>query len=164
MLDGFDKRALLSSLVAELGRRTGDMRRRAKAVAASATHEEARPEGDKDTRAIEESYLARGQAARAAEAETDLQMLSSLDCQSFEDDRPIAATAVAGIEDEDGNVKVVLLLPVAGGVVLESQGIDVHVVTPTSPLGRGLLGKTVDDDFEVSVRGTSRCWTVMAVR
>ncbi len=91
-------------------------------------------------------------------------MLSSLDCQSFEDDRPIAATAVAGIEDEDGNVKVVLLLPVAGGVVLESQGIDVHVVTPTSPLGRGLLGKTVDDDFEVSVRGTSRCWTVMAVR
>jgi hypothetical protein len=31
---------------------------------AGATHEEAKPENDKDTRALEQSYLARGQAIR----------------------------------------------------------------------------------------------------
>jgi hypothetical protein len=30
----------------------------------AATHEEAKPENDKDTRALEQSYLARGQAQR----------------------------------------------------------------------------------------------------
>lgn len=46
--------------------RTLELLERAHADAAEgATHEEAKPEDDKDTRALEQSYLARGQAQRA---------------------------------------------------------------------------------------------------
>ena len=38
-----------------------------RAVVDGATHEENRPENDKDTRALEQSYLARGQAQRVVE-------------------------------------------------------------------------------------------------
>ena len=73
-LEQFDKQQLLAALVAQLDGQVDGMSRRAREAAASATHEESRPENDKDTRAIEESYLARGQAKRAAEAEAALQV------------------------------------------------------------------------------------------
>ena len=161
--DGFDKEELLASLVEALSAQVEGMTRRARAVAASATHDEARPENDKDTRAIEESYLARGQARRVAEAEAALQMMRGLRCQEFDEDRPVAATAVVAIEDEAGQTKVLFLAPAAGGTTLESQGFTVQVVTPASPLGRGLLGKSIDSDFEVVTKGKSRSWTIVDV-
>jgi transcription elongation GreA/GreB family factor len=162
-LEQFDKQELLADLVAQLLEQVEGMTRRAKEIAASATHEESRPESDKDTRAIEESYLARGQSLRAAQAEKDLQVLRSLRVQSFDEDQPIAVTALVMIEDQEGNSKVVFLAPAAGGTRLQTQGNTVNVVTVGSPLGRGLLGKQVDDDFEISAGGPSRDWTIVEV-
>ena len=44
-----------------------------RAVVDGATHEENRPENDKDTRALEQSYLARGQAQRVVELQHALE-------------------------------------------------------------------------------------------
>jgi len=162
-LEQFDKQELLAALVAQLHGQVDGMSRRAREIAASATHEESRPESDKDTRAIEESYLARGQAKRAAEAEAALQVLRSLRAKRFEEDQPIAVTALVMIEDQEGDRKLVFLAPAAGGSRLQTQGHTVDVVTAASPLGRGLLGKQVDDDFEVSAGGTSRDWSIVEV-
>lgn len=161
--DDFDKSELLAELIQKLSEQAEGLARRARDIAASATHEEARPESDKDTRAIEESYLARGQAQRVAESEAALQVLRSLRLRHFESDRPIAATAVVAIEDEDANEKVLFLAPGAGGTTLESQGFTVQVVTAASPLGRGLLGRTVDEEFEVTTAGRRRIWTIVEV-
>ena len=100
-----DKSELLQAFVAQLAAEVERMAAQARATAASATHDEARAEDSKDTRAIEESYLARGQAERVVDLQIDLQTLRSLRPESFVG-RPIAATALVEIEDDDGNSSV----------------------------------------------------------
>jgi len=49
------------------GRLTNEPSSAQRTVVEGATHEENKPENDKDTRALEQSYLARGQAQRVVE-------------------------------------------------------------------------------------------------
>ena len=63
-----------------------------------------------------------------------------------------ALTAVIGAsmgEDE----KIYFLVPVAGGETITLNGQSVQTLTPQSPLGAQLLGKEVDDDFELELPG-----------
>ena len=66
------------ALAGELRSRVRVATERARATARSATHAEAKQENDKDTRALEETYLAAGQAQRVAELELDLVEIRSL--------------------------------------------------------------------------------------
>ena len=61
------KKALVATLVEKLDNELANMKRAAKDAREAATHEEAKPENDKDTRALEASYLAGAQAARVRE-------------------------------------------------------------------------------------------------
>lgn len=161
-LPEIDKTALLAALIDELASEVRQMAARARATAASATHAESRAEDSKDTRAIEESYLARGQAERVAEVQLDLAMLRSLRPQSFVD-RPIAATALVEIEDDDGATRTVLMVPRAGGRKIEFGGRSIALTTPASPLGRALLGATEGDEFELAGAKIQRAWTIAEV-
>ena len=112
-----------------------------------ATHEEARPENDKDTRATESSYLARGLARRVA----DLQFASNaFKTLPFKDLKAVALGALLSIEDEDESVAHYFVGPAAGGHAIEHEGVSIKVITPESPLGKAVLGKSPDD--EVSFR------------
>ena len=155
---------LLEILVLELTQDLEELTRRAQETAAGAVHEEARPEDDKDTRALEQTYLARGQAERVATVSRSLQLIQSLRPADFTDDQPIASTALVTIEDEEGVEKTVFLLPVAGGKKLALAHETVQVITPSSPLGEGLLGKTEGDELEIRIGTKRRLWTVLSVR
>jgi transcription elongation GreA/GreB family factor len=52
---------------------------------------------------------------------------------------PIALGAIVWL-DAEGERRVVFLAPAGGGVRLIQGGVTVHVVTPSSPLGRALIG------------------------
>tara|TARA_Y100001968_G_scaffold311715_1_gene334095 strand:- start:2034 stop:2531 length:498 start_codon:yes stop_codon:yes gene_type:complete len=160
-LETLDKQQLLAALIDQLEQQVGGMARRARDVAASATHEESRPESDKDTRAIEESYLARGQARQAAEAEAALQMLRAVRLRHFDQDSDIALAALVLLQDEEGEGRTVFIAPAAGGSRVELQGHRIHVVTPASPLGRALIGKQLDEDVELLAGGRSRSWSII---
>ena len=60
---------------------------------AGATHEESKPENDKDTRALESSYLARGLARRVGELQEAATLLEALVPRTFGDEAPIALSA-----------------------------------------------------------------------
>jgi transcription elongation GreA/GreB family factor len=153
------KAALKSELIARLSE-TLEVARAAHASALEgATHAEARPENDKDTRGLEQSYLARGQALRVAELEAAVADVMSLALRTFGAGDPIAMSALVAVEEE-GDERLMFLAPSGGGSVLAS---GVQVVTPTSPLGRALLGKRVDDEVEVKLPGRSRVLLVVAV-
>lgn len=160
-LTQLDKNAMLVELVEALDARSKELGDRARKTAAGATHEESRPENDKDTRAIEASYLARGQAERVAAARAEVQLLQSLRCRQFSDEQPISATALVRIEADDGLQRLLFLLPGAGGERLETAAGTIQIVTPSSPLGRGLLSRTVDDDFVVVLAGRKQVWTIL---
>ncbi len=149
------KRELASLLTRDLDKLEGAYR----ATREGATHEEAKPENDKDTRALEQSYLARGQAARIEELRTTIAGVTGLPVRDF-DARPAALGALVTV-DEDGVESTLLLAPGGGGARL--AGGTVQVVTPPSPLGRALLGKQAGEEAEVVVAGKTRTMQVVRV-
>jgi transcription elongation GreA/GreB family factor len=151
--------ALKAELLELLGVHLETLERAHRAVCEGATHEEAKPENDKDTRALEQSYLARGQAARIDELRASIAGVAALALRSFED-RPIALGALV-VLDEDGAESTLLLAPGGGGARLADG--RVQVVTPPSPLGRALLGKQAGEQVEMVVAGKTRTMTVLRI-
>lgn len=118
------------------------------------THAEAKPENDKDTRALEQSYLARGQAGRVAELAAGLAEVEAMPLRAFRESDPVALGAIVAVEDEDERARVYFVAPYGGGAKVERGSVD--VITPKSPLGRALLGKRTGDGAEVTVAGKLR--------
>ncbi len=157
------KRALLESLLAHVDGEIATMRKAAYDAALAATHEEAKPENDKDTRALEASYLAAGQAERVRELETAAKVLATLDVRELARETPICASAVITLEDDEGTPSVFFMSPHAGGVRLSLDGGSVQVVTPQSPLGRALLGRLQGDVIELRGKAGLREMTIIDV-
>jgi len=153
-----NKSELRAALVARLEQELAVIEAAQRATARGVTHEEAKPENDKDTRALEQSYLARGQAQRVEELRTAVADTKAMPLRAFAPDEPIALSALATIEDENGAQRIFLALHGGG-----SQIGDVRVVTTRSPLGRALLGKTAGDDVELEQRGLVRALSIVAV-
>ncbi len=153
------KPTLKAELLAVLTVDLETLERAHRATTEGATHEEAKPENDKDTRALEQSYLARGQATRIEELRASVAGVSALPLRDF-DGRPAALGALVTV-DEDGVESTLLLAPGGGGARL--AGGAVQVVTPPSPLGRALLGKQVGDDVELVLAGKTRTMQVVRV-
>jgi transcription elongation GreA/GreB family factor len=148
-----------AALVAALHEGLERMAAVAKDTAAGATHEEARSEGDKDMRATEQSYVARGQAMRAEELAEALAQIERFEPPAYDDEKPIGAGALVEL-DVEGERKWLFVLPVAGGTEVLVDGATVLVITPSSPVGRQLVGKQVGDAFELAQAGRVREWVV----
>ncbi|HEY3817541.1 MAG TPA: GreA/GreB family elongation factor [Polyangiaceae bacterium] len=153
------KSALKAELLALLRADLDTLERAHRATTEGATHEEAKPENDKDTRALEQSYLARGQAARIEELRASVAAVAAMPLKDFEA-RPAALGALVTVE-EDGEESTLLLASGGGGARL--AGGTVQVVTPPSPLGRALLGKQAGDEAEVVAAGKTRTMQVVRV-
>ncbi|MCA9600657.1 MAG: GreA/GreB family elongation factor [Polyangiales bacterium] len=157
-----DKRALVTHILEALSRELDTQRAAAEASQLAATHEESRPENDKDTRALEASYLARGQAMRVEETAEAIGRMKFFELRSFGPDDEIGLSALVTLEDDDGEMRC-FLAPAAGGTEIEFGGNRIRVVTPASPLGRALLEKCVGDEAVVTVRGVKRTYEVVRV-
>jgi len=131
-----------------------------RAAREGATHEEAKPENDKDTRALEQSYLARGEALRVEELKLGLAEVQNMPLRIVREGDPAALGAIVRAE-EDGEPLVLWLAPHGGGNRL-AEG-TVQIVTPKSPLGRALIGKRAGDECEVKLAGKSRLLTIERV-
>jgi transcription elongation GreA/GreB family factor len=133
-----------------------DLETRERALRAAregATHEEAKPENDKDTRALEQSYLARGEALRVEELKQGLADVQKMPLRALRDGEPAALGALVTVEEE-GDPKVLWLAPYGGGSRLANGAVQ--VVTPKSPLGRAVLGKRAGDECEMQLAGKVR--------
>ncbi len=153
------KHALKAELLAQLDATLVTARAAHAAAIEGSTHEEARAENDKDTRGLEQSYLARGQAQRVAELEAAIGDVSALALRAFGAASTVAMSALV-TADEDGEGQRFFVAPAGGGSVLAG---GVQVVTPSSPLGRALLGKRVDDEVELQLPGKLRNLVIIAV-
>jgi transcription elongation GreA/GreB family factor len=156
---GIDKAALRAELLQTLNDALETARAAHAAAVAGATDEEARPENDKDTRGLEQSYLARGQAQRVAELEAAVGEVGALVLRTFGERDRVALGALVTVE-EDGREHRFFLAPHGGGTVLADGA---QVVTPLSPLGRALLGRRIDDEVEVQLPGKLRGFVIVAL-
>jgi transcription elongation GreA/GreB family factor len=146
------KRELLEQLEAQLAS--------ARAAHAAATEgaisDESRPENDKDTRGLEQSYLARGHAQRVADLETAVAIVGAMQVAALS---KVAVGALVVVEEDDRE-RALFVAAHGGGLVI---GGDVTVVTPTSPMGRALHGKLADDECELVAGGAQRTLTIVEV-
>ena len=83
------KQSLRDELVGYLEASLKTLERAHQASREAATHEEAKPENDKDTRALEQSYVARGQAIRIEELRTNLAEVRTMPLHRFGEEQPV---------------------------------------------------------------------------
>jgi transcription elongation GreA/GreB family factor len=161
-----DKKAVWEALKERLEAELARAQKRAKDAADGATHPENRAEGDKDMRATEASYVARGQAGRASEMEEALVRVSALELLQFKPGQRIAISALIEVDHDDKRLHY-FLVPAAGGERVMVAGTEVQTLTPQSPLGRALLGLTEGDDAELPARQageSARVYEIVKVR
>jgi hypothetical protein len=166
-----EKAPLLEALRDRVRADLGALMRRQKDAEHGATHEESRAEHAKDTRATEQSYLARGLAERVAELQRTVDALSTLELRNFSDVDPIALTALVALsngEGDEGNdapeTETWFLVPGAGGLTLGDGDAQIRTVTPIAPLGRALLGLRKGDEGALTTPRGTRHFEILEVR
>jgi len=145
-----DKRTLQAELLAVLEDERDTLVAAQRATSDGVTHVETRADSDKDTRAVEASYLARGQAKRAEALIVDVQRVAAMTVRDLDPSQKIVLSALVTLVDDAGEHKEVFLAPAGGGTELSGR---VRVITPQSPLGRALLGAEAGDVVEVQRAG-----------
>ncbi|GEM_PF-381469 len=128
--------------------RTEVTRRYDRAVAAlagaheAATGADTKAENKYDTRGLEASYLAAGQAEQAEELQRGLSALEAFEFRDFDFDDEIGTGALVEAEKDD-ELLYYLLAPAGGGLVLTADtGENITVLGPVAPLTMALKGKT----------------------
>ena len=82
------------------------------------------------------------------------------------DEIPPGSRKIVEIEDADsGEGRTFFLAPVGAGITLTGPGGDGHlsVVTPVSPIGKAVLGRTTGEVVDVTVEGDVREWQITYV-
>jgi len=142
------KFALHQALVTHISAEIATMRRLALDAAEAATHEDNRPESDKDMRSTEASYIARGQAGRVLSLEQELATTLAMPLRDFAPGEGAAVSALVKVRYQ-GKTSVYFLVPAGGGVTLAVDGVTVQTLTPQSPLGGALLSLAEGDEAEL---------------
>lgn len=157
------KKEILSRIIESLTADLATLTAAARHAHSAATHEECIPDNKYDTTALEASYVAQGQANRAAEIRRALERYRALTLRDFDEETPIRLTALVTLESKDGRTMRVFVGPDAGGLKIGQGEKECVVITPDSPLGRALLGKVCDDEIEVGQGGSCKVYTIVAV-
>ena len=140
--------AVLEQIIATLEAELMTLTRAARDSYAAATDPDSRAENKYDTRTLEASYVARGQAQRVAEVTEAVEMFKGLRAVSVAS-HVVAVGSLVALK-APGETMHCFLGPAAGGTQVEHQGVTVDVVTPTSPLGQKLLGSKNGTTIQLS--------------
>lgn len=133
------KSQLLEHIRTELRTRLERLAKAAFEAHAAATDPGSKAEGKYDTRSLEASYLAAGQARQVDELAASVRIFETLALPDFESDGEIDAGALVEA-DLQGETNYFLLVPACGGMVISHQGVEITLLTPESALYRKLLG------------------------
>jgi len=114
---------------------------------AAATDPGSKAESKYDTRNLEASYLAVGQARQVDELAASLRLFETLALPDYGPDAPIDAGALVEA-DLQGNKTWFLLVPASGGLVIQHTGMEITLLTPDSPLYQKLLSLRSGESLE----------------
>lgn len=134
------KTEILSAIISTLERELKAAYQSARATAEEATDEESRPENKYDTRALEASYVASAQAHYAKDLGEALQAYRNLTLRH--DSAQIAIGSLVTTLGPAGR-EVFFIGPAQGGLEITTASGAIVVLTPKSPLGSQLIGKSL---------------------
>lgn len=141
------KSQLLDHIHTELRTRLERLSKAAFEAHSAATDPGSKAEGKYDTRSLEASYLAAGQARQVDELAESVRIFETLSLPDFPPGAEIDAGALVEA-DLNGEPAGFLLVPTSGGLVIGLGGMEITLLTPESALYRNLLGMRVGESLE----------------
>ncbi len=135
-----NKQAVLDHLLSVLNAELASLTRAAQGAFAAATDPDSKAENKYDTRTLEASYVARGQAKRVAELQEAVRAFGALSGNELESGAAITLGALVSLEAPEG-CSHYFLGPFAGGTEILHEGKEIVVITPASALGQKLIGR-----------------------
>jgi transcription elongation GreA/GreB family factor len=157
-----NKDDLIAQIIAALAGELEGYERSARAAHEYATDEQCKAENKYDTRGLESSYLANGQARQAAEVARAMQQYDALVPRRFAPGEPIQVGAVVEVERK-GERMMYFVGPGAGGTEVLGEGREVLVITPNSPVGQQLIGRKQGERVQLGVGGVGDSYRVKSV-
>jgi len=156
-----DKFEILTLIIEQLRADLATLEQAVAIARDTATHSDCLGSSKYETMGLEASYLAQGQGTRLLEVERSLEYFKRL--KLAEPSLVIGLSSLVLLDDEEGERQMLWLAPEAGGLKVQYGDLIITVITPKSPLGRTLIGKSAGDDFEITIAGKSRDFEVSAV-
>lgn len=140
------KSQLLAHIRNELRTRLERLSKAACEAHAAATDPGSKAEGKYDTRSLEASYLAAGQARQVDDLAESVRIFETLSLPDFEGDVEIDAGALVEVT-LNGETAYFLLVPASGGMVISHEDREITLLTPESALYRKLSGMRVGESL-----------------
>jgi transcription elongation GreA/GreB family factor len=158
-----NKTELLHQVIARLADDLQQAQQAALTAYETATHEENIAENKYDTLGLEASYLATGQARRAAAIRQTLANWKQLVLRRFDPQQGIQLGALLELSDAAGRQQYLFLGPDGAAMKLQQDGQAVQVIGPQAPLGQLLLGKQVGDEVTLRVPSGVQLLEILSV-
>ena len=133
----------------------------------AATNTESVAENKYDTFGLEASYLAHGQSQRVLDCEQDWLLFNKKEPLTLSNDEAICLWCAAELEGIDSTVPAVryfFISPCAGGLTVEVKGKVMYLVTASSPVGKALIGKMINDEVYLSQNGHQMAYEITSIR
>jgi len=157
-----DKARLTKQIAISLRESLVILEKAARASHAEATHESSKAENKYDTRGLEAAYLAGGQARQAREIMASIELYESLAVRAFAPTEPVDLTALVELAAA-GVTSLYFIGPKNGGLEIKHERKEITVVTPSSPLGRSLMGKTAGQSWTDNMGGSVVKYQIVSV-
>jgi len=158
-----DKKLLHQQLIVALESNSKVAITAAKQAHDTATNKESVAENKYDTFGLEASYLAQGQAKRVSECNADLNAYRTLPIVELDIYSAIEVGALIRLEDNSGSELYLFLGPSAGGLTLNIGEDEITVITPSSPLGKLLIGCSVGDEVKINIAGKEKIYNIIFI-
>jgi transcription elongation GreA/GreB family factor len=146
------KTAVRDAIVVQLQRELDLQARAAHDSRDEATSAENKAEGKYDMRSQEAAYLAEGQARLVLEIAESLTLYHGIDLAELPLNSPAAVGTIVILEAR-GRQTHYFIGPRNGGLETQLGGITFTVITPSSPLGRQIIGQRVGATVLLPGRG-----------
>ncbi len=134
-----NKAKLVLKIIAQLEEEMELYFKVARASHEEATHEQSKAENKYDTRGLEASYLAGGQARQAAETRATLEVFRNFALKKFAVADGIDLSALVEIQSGTETSQY-FIAPRGGGIEVTIGKKEIFVLSPQSPLGQQLMG------------------------
>lgn len=139
------KQELLNKIIELLNLEAENLINAAKTAHEDSIGEENKAENKYDTRSLEASYLAEAQANMASTINENIACYKNIELKDFNEESKVALTALIELESESGEHNFYFLGPKNGGIEIEYKKHKILLITPSSPIGRKLIGRQVGD-------------------
>ncbi|MFT6396483.1 MAG: transcription elongation GreA/GreB family factor [Bradymonadia bacterium] len=136
---------VLAAIVDALEASVGMLKASSESAHNEATNEDTKQESKYDTRAIEAAYLAGAQSKRMMATGVDLKRYRGVSLEGNGSGR-VDEPSVVGLEHEETGITYYFVGPGAAGLKVDVGPHRVLVITPSSPLGKALVGCAEDDE------------------